>query len=239
MVNYKTSHGLAVAIALLAPIVPRAAHAAGPYPTMAPVSQYLMTDRAAEIALARTAAPPSISKDAEVIVLTAHGYVSAGPGKNGFVCMVQRAWFSGVEDKGFWNPKLRAPVCLNRQGARSVLPTFLTRTNWALAGVSQDEIRKRTVAALKSGKIPKPELGTVSYMLSKEGYLGDDAGGPWHPHVMFYMPPMKTADWGADLAGSPVMSTAAGADPWTMFYVPVAEWSDGTPDAKGAMHHGG
>ena len=37
-----------------------------PYPKMAPIDQYLMTDRAAEIALARTAAPESISRDAEV-----------------------------------------------------------------------------------------------------------------------------------------------------------------------------
>jgi len=36
---------------------------------MAPVDQYLMTDRNAEIAMARSAAPPSISADAEVMVL--------------------------------------------------------------------------------------------------------------------------------------------------------------------------
>ena len=39
-----------------------------PYPTMAPIEQYLM-DRTAEIALARSAAPESISRDAEVLVL--------------------------------------------------------------------------------------------------------------------------------------------------------------------------
>src|SRR5580700_733112 len=44
-----------------------------PYPTMAPVEQYLM-DRDAEIALARSAAPDAISHDASVIVLTRHGY---------------------------------------------------------------------------------------------------------------------------------------------------------------------
>ena len=39
-----------------------------PYPTMAPIEQYRM-DRNAEIAMARTAAPASISKDAEVLVM--------------------------------------------------------------------------------------------------------------------------------------------------------------------------
>src|ERR1700719_1293150 len=36
-----------------------------PYPNMAPVDQYLMEDREAEIALARSAAPESISRDSE------------------------------------------------------------------------------------------------------------------------------------------------------------------------------
>jgi hypothetical protein len=164
-----------------------------------------------------------------VLALGPKGYFMAAKAKNGFVCMVQRAWFSGVEDDGFWNPKLRAPVCYNAQAVRSVLPTFLTRTDWVLAGVSQAEIAKRTRAALAAGKIPVPEVGTISFMMSKEGYLGDVPHGPWRPHLMFYMPPMPTSDWGADLPGTGVYSTEAGVDPWTMFYVPVAKWSDGTP----------
>jgi len=38
-----------------------------PYPSMAPLDQYLM-DRNAELAWARSAAPESISRDAEVLV---------------------------------------------------------------------------------------------------------------------------------------------------------------------------
>jgi hypothetical protein len=38
-----------------------------PYPSMAPVDQYLMEDKSSEIALARSAAPESISRDAEVL----------------------------------------------------------------------------------------------------------------------------------------------------------------------------
>jgi hypothetical protein len=44
-----------------------------PYPSMASLDQYLM-EQNAEIALARTAAPESISRDAEVMVLGRHGY---------------------------------------------------------------------------------------------------------------------------------------------------------------------
>jgi hypothetical protein len=211
---------------------------AAPYPAMAPVSEYLIADRDAEIALARSAAPASVSADAEVLVLGPHGYVSAVPGKNGFVCLVERAWFSGLADDGFWNPRLRAPICFNRQGARSVLPTFLTRTTWALAGVSQAEMLARTREAVARGRIPAPEAGALTFMMSKDGYLGDDAGGPWHPHVMFFMPPMPLADLGANLPGTRVFGTDAGVDPYTMLYVPVAAWSDGTPDqGPGARHN--
>src|ERR1700692_332012 len=52
------------------------------YPTMAPIAKYLMPSAAAEIAMARTAAPASVSADAEILVLTTSGYVVAANGKN-------------------------------------------------------------------------------------------------------------------------------------------------------------
>ena len=212
-----------------------AAWAAGPYPAMAPVSEYLM-DRDAEIAMARSAAPSSVAADAEVLVLGPHGYETAVPGKNGFVCLVERAWFSGLLDDGFWNPKLRGPDCYNRQAARSVLPTFLERTKWAMAGETRAAMQARTRAAMAAGRIKPPEIGSMNLMMSKLGYLGDDAGGPWHPHVMFFTPPIPLADWGANLPGARVVGSAAapGLDPYTTFYVPVATWSDGTRDRETA-----
>src|ERR1700681_3188713 len=91
-----------------------------PYPSMAPLDQYLIADRNAEIALARTAAPPSISQDATVMVLGRHGYETAVEGKNGFVCNVERAWMGSFEnDPEFWNPKNRGPVCYNPPAART------------------------------------------------------------------------------------------------------------------------
>jgi len=214
-----------------------AAQTPAAYPTMAPAGDYLIADRSAEIALARTAAPPSVSGDAEVLALGPQGYISAASGKNGFVCLVERAWFSGLEDDGFWNPKLRAPVCFNPEAARSVLPSLLARTTWAMSGVSQAEIMKRTRAEMAAGKFPAPATGSLTFMMSKDGYLGDGPHGPWRPHLMFFMPPMPTTDWGADLPGTRVFSTAAGVDPYTMFYVPVATWSDGTPDEAAGAHH--
>lgn len=200
------------------------------YSTMAPIAQYLSPDPADEIAQARTAAPPSVSNDADIMTLGARGYRTAVKGKNGFVCLVQRAWFSGLGAAEFWNPKLRAPICINPQGVRSVLPTFLQRTRWAMAGVSQGEMIERTKAAITAKTIPAPEIGTLTYMMSKRAYLGDAAHGPWRPHLMFFLPRMAAADWGANLPDSPVYSAADGVEPFTTFYVPVLKWSDGTAD---------
>ncbi|HEY1605863.1 MAG TPA: hypothetical protein VGF77_09730 [Allosphingosinicella sp.] len=216
---------------------PGSAQAATAYPVMAPLQQYLMPDQAAEIALARSAAPPSVSADAEILVLGPKGYVTAVAGRNGFTCLVERAWFSGLNDEGFWNPRLRGPDCYNRRAARSVLPTFLTRTLWVLAGASQSEIRERTRAAMAAGRIHAPEIGAMNFMLSKLGYLGDGPHGPWHPHLMFYMPPMPISDWGAGLPGTQVHGADAGVDPYTMFFVPVGAWSDGSPDGPAGARH--
>ena len=46
------------------------------YPNMAPIDQYMM-ERDAEIAMARSAAPESISQDAEVMIMGRHGYETA------------------------------------------------------------------------------------------------------------------------------------------------------------------
>lgn len=91
-----------------------------PYPSMAPLDQYLM-ERNTEIALARGAAPESISRDAEVMVLGRHGYEIAVKGKNGFVCIVQRSWTAGIDDPDFWNPKLRCD--LFQHACRANLPS--------------------------------------------------------------------------------------------------------------------
>jgi hypothetical protein len=206
--------------------------AKSPYPKMAPLDQYLIPDRDAEIALARTAAPPSVSNDATVLVLGRHGYETAVEGKNGFVCLVERAWNGAFEgDPGFWNPKSRGPDCLNPPAARTVLPIVLMRTKLVLAGKSKDEIHESTKAAVEKKELPAVEPGGMAYMLSKQGYLNDRAGH-WRPHLMFYVPLKDAKTWGADAPGSPVMVNPrfnGAPEPVTEFMVPVSEWSDGTP----------
>jgi len=201
-----------------------------PYPSMAPLEQYLMAERNAEIALARSAAPESISHDAEVLVLGRHGYDAAVKGKNGFVCMVLRSWTAGIDDPDFWNPKLRAPICFNPPAARSYLPLMIKRTEFLLAGQSKAQMFDSIKAGLDNKELPAMEPGAMCYMLSKQGYLGDHAGH-WHPHLMFFVPRMDAQTWGADLPGSPILAADDPQDRLTVFLIPVGKWSDGTTDA--------
>src|SRR5690348_9296968 len=107
MITTITTSTFALIAILCAARPGRAADAKTPYPSMAPLEQYMM-GRDAEIALARSAAPDSISRDATVLVLGRHGYETAIEGKNGFVCMVDRAWMGSFENSPeFWNPKNR------------------------------------------------------------------------------------------------------------------------------------
>lgn len=206
------------------------------YPAMAPVEQYLMTDRNAEIALARSAAPPSVSGDAEVLVLGKHGFETAIQGRNGFVCLVERSWTAGINDTNFWNPKLRGPLCLNALAAKNYLPRTVKKTELVLAGRTKAQMFAAIAKAIDNKELPAAEPGAMCYMLSKQGYLGDQAGGPWLPHLMFFAPETDSKAWGADLPGSPIITLQNHEERLTVFLIPVRRWSDGTPAPPDAAH---
>jgi hypothetical protein len=211
-----------------------------PYPTsMAPLEQYLM-DRNAEIALARTAAPPSISNDATVMVLGRQGYETAVEGTNGFVCNVDRSWMDQFDKSPeFWNPKRRGPVCYNPQAARTMLPILLIRTRLALAGKSKAEMNEGMKAAIEKGDLPALEPGGMAYMQSKQGFLNSKCGN-CGPHLMFYVSVKDAKTWGANAPGSPVLLSPhlnGAPEPVTEFDVFVSEWSDGTPADSGDHAH--
>ena len=218
-----------VPIFLLAALARAEEKKADRYPAMAPPEQYRMASAQEEIALARSAAPPSISADAEVLVLGKRGYEVAVKGKNGFVCLVQRSWTAGFEDPEFWNPKLRGPDCLNPPAVRTVLPQYLKRTESVLAGATRQKLVEEARSAFASHAFVPPEAGSFAFMLSKNGYVSDDAAGPWLPHVMLFVPHGQVANWGAGLEGSPVLGVDGSPIEPTVLFIPVRRWSDGTP----------
>jgi hypothetical protein len=197
-----------------------------PYPKMAPTAQYQMP-RTTEIAMARSAAPESISRDAKVLVLGPKTYETAADGTNGFVCLVQRSWAAGVNDPEFWNPRLRAPICLNAAATRTYLPHIVKKAEWALAGLSKEQIARKIETAVESKEWPPLASGAMCYMMSKDGYL-NDRDGHWHPHLMFFVPQVAPDNWGANLQASPVIGVEDKTERLTIFMLPVGKWSDGT-----------
>lgn len=201
---------------------------AADYPVMAPRDQYMMENPVDEIALARTAAPPSISADAAILVLGPRGYATAVKGKNGFVCLVERSWDAEFFNPIFWNPIVRGPDCLNPAAVRSVLPHWLKRTKWALAGLSIPQMIERTKTELATKRYLLPEPGAMSFMMSK-GQLLSDKGIHWHPHLMIFVANTSDASFGANYPGSPVIHPfSSDPEPVATFLIPVESWSDGT-----------
>jgi hypothetical protein len=202
------------------------------YERMARLDEYLMPDLDAEIALARSAAPASVSEQATVLALKPHGYETAVHGTNGFTCLVERSWMSPFDSTEFWNPKMRGPVCYNPAASKSVLTYTLRRTTLVLAGRSKAQIHDEIQAAVARKELPWPAPGAMSFMMSKDGYLNDEAGH-WHPHLMFHVPKVEAVSWGANLPGSPVvLDDREVLEPETVFLVPIAHWSDGTAAAS-------
>jgi hypothetical protein len=213
-------------------VIPRATSPAqarqSPYSAMAPLGQYLMADEKSEIALARSAAPASISDGAEVMILGRTGYRTAVKGTNGFLCIVERSWGATTDYSEFWNPKIRGAICFNPPSARSFAPIYLMKTKLVLAGKSKTEILQATASALNKKELPALEPGAMCYMMSKQQYLSDE-GMSWHPHLMFFVPGDAAKGSGANLPGSPLLATDDPEERVTILMVPVGKWSDGTP----------
>jgi len=199
---------------------------------------YLIADRAAEVALARSAAPGNVSDSATVLVLTRTGFVEAVRGTNGFTCVVIRSFSGSPDDPNYWNPKVRAPHCFNPPASRTMLPVYLKRAEWVLAGASSAEVAARTDRAYAAKEIPMPAAGAMAYMTSPRQYLVDE-NPHWMPHLMFYYDKsLPSSAWGAGGFTAPVIDASVGDphSPVLTLLIPVRQWSDGTPAMTGTNH---
>lgn len=214
---------------------------AQPLPDLAP---YLVTDRAAEVALARTAAPRRISDSATVLVLARTGFVEAVHGANGFTCLVFRS-FSGsvndpdfMKDPGFWNAHVRSPICFNPPAARTVLPAMLAHVEWLLSGTPPAEAAVRARRAYAERQFPMPAPGAMAFMLSRNQYLAN-ADPHWMPHLMlFFDRAFPPAAWGAGDGTAPVIDGSASDPtlPVLTLLIPVRRWADGTSAVATSSH---
>jgi hypothetical protein len=199
---------------------------AGEYAVAAPLSEYMMA-KDAEVALARSAAPASISGGAEVLVLGRDGYASVVKSGNGFVCLVERSFAAAVDFPEFWNPKIRGPICVNPEAARTYLQVVRMEARLVMEGRSREEIAAALKTAWEKKELTEPGAGAMSYMMSKQQYLGDEPK-MWHPHLMWFATGDAAKSWGANLEGSPVMAAPDLGDRMTILMVVVGHWSDGS-----------
>jgi hypothetical protein len=200
------------------------------------ITPYLTADRAAEVALARTAAPSDVSGKATVLVLTPKGYAEAAHGTNGFTCIVMRSFAGAPDDPGFWTPQVSAPHCFNPPAARTVLPAVLARIDWALAGATPAELKARVKKAYAEKRFTMPAAGAMAYMLSPKQHLSD-ADPHWLPHLMFYYDgALKATTFGAGGMTAPIIDASVGDPngPVQVIFIPTHAWSDGTPAVHGA-----
>jgi hypothetical protein len=155
-----------------------------------------------EIALARSAAPSAVSRDATVMVLTHRGFEVGARGTNGVTCVVNRS-----------HPQSLEPHCFDAEASATMLPIELRRTELLRDGKSAEEIDREIAAGLLSGKYRLPRRPAMSYMMSREQVLYSDDGrnvGRWHPHLMIYYPHLTSADLG--LGGEPSTEAATVVD---------------------------
>jgi hypothetical protein len=197
----------------------------GQTPKYPPVEQYLMS-KAEEIALARTAAPATVSDRATVKVLTRSGFEVAQQGDNGAVCMVMRGFsaptYTPPQFRNLvYDPTVHAPICFMPGAARVVMPYYELRTKLALQGKSPDEIAEGVAVAYAHGSLPRRDEVTFAYMWSARQNLASGVGH-WHPHLMVFAPYYDNSMVGGNPFGSPLPQlTDDAGTPFAVVVVPV------------------
>jgi hypothetical protein len=192
---------LAIAIAIGGPLSAQA--------VSGPPGPRILLERDAEIRLARSAAPATVSAQARVWILENGRYVVADSGSGGVECYVSRSWPLSLE-----------PHCFDAEGAATIMRLEMRGVELAHAGVARDEAKRQLALALAAGEFRLPTRPAMSWMMSAQQVLyGDDGrlAGPWRPHLMIYIPFLT-----AELAG-----TGSNSDPFSGMVV-----EPGTPMAN-------
>jgi len=200
-----------------------AVHAqSGKYP---PLADYMMSHDA-EVALARSAAPATISGRATIKVLTQSGYRVDRQGENGFVCMVMRGWAAPTYTPAqfrdlVYDPMVRAPICFDSNAAQTVMPYYELRSKLAMEGHPPDQIAQRVESAYARGELPRRDGVSFAYMWSADQHLASGIGH-WHPHMMVFAPYVRNATLGDNEFGAPLPQVTDDAGtPFAVVVIPV------------------
>ncbi len=168
-----------------------------------------------EVAIARSAGPDGVSKDATVWVMGEKGYEVAVKGTNGFNCLVLLRWGAAFDSQSdaFETPgSVIAPICYDAKASGSgPMQEQLMRAELGLQGKSHDEVRDAVMSVYASGEIDEVDGVAFAYMYSAAQRLGPNVGA-WHPHVMVYAPGYTNdmLGGGGIASGDPVVAEAPG-----------------------------
>ena len=193
--------------------------------TYPPIDRYLMP-RDAEVALARSAAPPNISDHATIKVLTRSGFVVAQQGDNGAVCMVMRGFSAPTYTPApfrdlVYDATVRAPICFTAPAAKVAMPYYELRTTLALAGKNPEQIAAALKTAYANGTLPHRDGVTMAYMWSAHQHLASGINA-WHPHMMLFAPNYDNGMVGGNAFGSPLPQlTDDAGTPFSVVVIPV------------------
>ncbi|HJU76235.1 MAG TPA: hypothetical protein VJ717_21015 [Gemmatimonadaceae bacterium] len=174
----------------------------------------LVLARDFEIALARSAAPKSVSDSAEILVLTDTGYVVAVRGKNGNACLVDRSWPESLE-----------PHCFDAEARGTVMQAALLRGAMLQQGATHEAITRAIDEGLRTGRLRTPTRPAMTYMMSAAQVLYNEEGkrvGAWQPHLMIYYPHLTSEQLG--LGTTPSTDAAVVVDagkPWSNIMIVV------------------
>jgi hypothetical protein len=173
-----------------------------------------------EIQAALEAAPAHLRAGAGVYVLKSGGYERVRESRNGFTCIVERSVASSFE-----------PECFDPEGTETVLPVVLYRAELRAKGESLADIEHAVGDAFLSGRFRAPRRIGICYMLSTKNVVLMDretgSVGPIPPHLMFFVPYLTNADFGATPDFESHFIIADEGTPSALLIVPVGSGQSG------------
>jgi hypothetical protein len=175
-----------------------------------------------EIQQALEAAPEHLRSKAGVYVLETAGYRRIRESQNGFTCLIEREVTASF-----------APECFDAEGSASFVPVILYRAQQRARGVNYAAIERAVATGYMSGQFVAPRRVGICYMLSTQNVVVMDRHsgkvGPVGPHLMFYAPNLRNADFGSTPDMAAHFLIADEGSPTALIIVPVDASGDAHP----------
>src|SRR2546423_7483252 len=141
-----------------------------------------------QIQLAESAAPASVTKDANIYILGSKGYQLARKGSNGFTCILDRQLIDTIE-----------PECFDAEGSATTLKSRFFIEEQRAAGIKEEDIARAVALGYKQGRFLAPRRPGIVYMLSDHNHVFDPSEKKiihFPGHLMFYAPYLTEKDVG-------------------------------------------